>query len=224
MRIFALRDQIDRLVIEACGVAEPQRLTSLARAEPDLDCQRVVTTVCAQSFSDRLADPATCRIVESQVAGADAIVFSRQDTADPRRAEQSRSVVTAINPRARVWPEIAVQMLVGPHRHAAMPTPRASHFERFGAVVIDLPPGIDRTAFEAFFAAAPPSLHRAKGFVTFGGDDRTQLFQLASGDLWIEPHGRSERGVAVLLGPGLDAEGLRLSFLAALMAPDTTPF
>ena len=208
-RIFALRDQIDRLVIEASGIAEPQRLTSLARAEPDLDCQRVVTMVCAQSFNERLADPATARVVDAQVSGADAIILSRLDVADAKRAAATRRVVSALNPSAAIWVTLDEDVLAGPHRPSPVRPVRAAHFERFGSVVVELPGHVDRQAFETIFQSAHSHLHRAKGFVSFEDDTRTHVFQYAAGALRIEPHPRREHGVAVLIGPHQGAEMMR---------------
>ena len=202
-RIFALRDQIDRLVIEASGVAEPHRLTGIARAEPDLDCQRVITMVCAQTFLHRLRDPSTGPVLDAQVTDADAIIFSRRDIATPAQLEQVRLVVAALNADVPVLDALTDNALAGSHTpHPARRQPRA-HFEQFGSTAIPLAAPQDRDAFERFFQSAPSVLHRAKGFVNFIGDARTHVFQFAAGVLTCTPHTAQEQGIAVLIGPGL---------------------
>lgn len=203
-RIFSMRDQIDRLVIEASGVAEPQRLTALARAEPDLACERVVTLVCAASFITRLADPATSRVLEAQVAGADRLIFTRQDSAAPSALALARSTAVALNPRASEAAELSLATLAGPHQPTFTGMPAwAGHFERFGSVVVRLPDAMPREAFISAFAAMPSRLHRSKGFVRFTDDPRLHLFDYAAGELSTLPHSTNEQPVAVMIGPDL---------------------
>ncbi|AXC48991.1 GTP-binding protein [Paracoccus suum] len=203
-RVFAMRDSIDRLVIEASGVAEPQRLTSIAHAEPDLDCQRVVTVACAESFAARLADPRIARVLEAQVAGADVVLLSRLDRIDTAAEGGVRSLIAALNTEAKILgrTEMSGSVLAGTHLRPRAVLRSAPHDATFRSVVVTLDRPVDRAAFRAWFAAAPTRLHRAKGFVRFAGEPGTFLFQFASGEL--ELTSRSvEAGVGIFLGPDL---------------------
>lgn len=88
-RILALRAQLDHLLIETSGVAEPQRLVTLAHAEPDLVHQGVITVVCAETFSSRLVDPRTALVAEAQVAVANMLIPTRRDRVSDREWDRA---------------------------------------------------------------------------------------------------------------------------------------
>lgn len=73
-RALAWRGKVDRLIIEASGVAEPARLTAFARAEPELDCRAVIVVVDPLTLAQRLDDPRIGGVLWRQIEGADIAV------------------------------------------------------------------------------------------------------------------------------------------------------
>ena len=71
----------DRLVIECSGVAEPQRIANIARAEPDLRLDLIVTLADALNFHGHLDDPLIGKTIERQVEAADLILVTKEDLA-----------------------------------------------------------------------------------------------------------------------------------------------
>ncbi|WP_169544039.1 CobW family GTP-binding protein [Sneathiella aquimaris] len=69
----------DYLLIEASGVAEPQKIANFARAEPDLVLNSIVTIVDALNFEQTSLDPHVGTLVRRQVAAADLLLFSKTD-------------------------------------------------------------------------------------------------------------------------------------------------
>jgi G3E family GTPase len=72
-------DRPDRLLIEASGVADPNRLADIARADPDLVLAGIVVVADRGRIVDLVADPRIGGQVARQFAAADLIVLNKQD-------------------------------------------------------------------------------------------------------------------------------------------------
>ncbi|WP_323715892.1 CobW family GTP-binding protein [Paracoccus aminovorans] len=165
-RALSLWDRVDRLLIEARGVAEPRRLTSFALAEPDLDCRAVVAVVDPQSIVDRLADDRIGKVAERQIAGADALFLSRANVASRAVRRRTARMIAGINPLAsqHIAPDADfLRALAAPHdgRSLAAVAPRPDHRRLFASRIIDLPAG----ELLAIVNRHAPRVHRLKGYV-----------------------------------------------------------
>ena len=193
---LALRDRVDRLVIEASGVAEPRRLASFALAERDLDCRAVVTVVDPQSLAGRLADPRVGKVVESQIRGADAVYLSRAGISGRALRRQAARRVARLNPLAGLHLAPDADFLAAlTARHdsrslsALSPdlSPDRAHDRLFATRTIDLGPAPDRDHLTATVNRHASAVHRMKGFVRFPAAAGTHLLQLAGGVLSLTP-------------------------------------
>ncbi len=73
----------DHLVIEASGVADAARLADIARAEPDMRLDCVVTVADAETVRERCLDPYVGETVAGQLHAADLIVVNKIDYTEP---------------------------------------------------------------------------------------------------------------------------------------------
>lgn len=213
-RALTWQGNVDRLVIEASGVAEPARLTAFARAEPDLDCRAVVVVVDPFTLSDRLNDPRIGGVLWRQIEGADIAYLSRCDLLTPVRRGQVERRLHQINPalaiRDRAVPALMAAM-DGPHSDltvAALPG-SGTHGDLFARATLLREQAPDRAAFLRLLEEAAPGLHRAKGFVRFAGQDAPELVQLAGREITaVAPPNDPGPGPAVrlvLIGPDRSA-------------------
>ncbi|MCV2446225.1 CobW family GTP-binding protein [Paracoccus sp. DMF] len=222
-RALSLRDRVDRLVIEASGVAEPRRLAAFALAEPELDCRAVVAVIDPQSLAERLADPRIGKVAESQIRGADAVFLSRADIAGRAALRRAARLVARLNPLAsqHLAPDSGFsQALAAPHdgRSLAALAPDPDHGRLFASRTISLVPAPDRQQLVAIIDRHRRAVHRLKGYVLLPGSDGPQLLQLAGGVLSLDPAAPPEGMVTnrlVAISPDAGA----LAQLAADLAP-----
>ncbi|CAM3257921.1 GTPase, G3E family [Paracoccus aminovorans] len=213
-RALSLRDRVNRLVIEASGVAEPRRLAAFALAEPELDCRAVVAVVDPQSLAERLADPRIGKVAESQIRGADAVFLSRADIAGRAALRRTARLVARLNPLASQHVALDgdfMQALAAPHdgRSLAALAPDPDHGRLFASRTISLAPPPDREQLVAIIDRHRRAVHRLKGYVLLPGSDGPHLLQLAGGLLSLNPSAPPEGMVAnrlVAISP--DAEAL----------------
>ncbi|CAM4043343.1 CobW family GTP-binding protein [Paracoccus yeei] len=212
-RALSLRNRVDRLVIEASGVAEPRRLASFALAERELDCRAVVAVVDPQSLTERLADPRIGRVAESQIRGADAIFLSRADIVGRATLRRAGRLAARLNPLAsqHVTPDSSfMRVLAAPHdgRSLAALAAEPDHGRLFASRTIRLASPPDLSEFVAIIDRHRRSIHRLKGYMRLLGLDGTHLLQLAGGELALDPAAPPDGMVAdrlVAISPDADA-------------------
>ncbi|MDR3510751.1 MAG: GTP-binding protein [Caulobacteraceae bacterium] len=176
----------DHLVIEASGVADPDRLADVARAEPDLTLNGIVVLVDSGRIDALASDPRLGRQVRDQLAPAHLVILNKQDRGAPpgleariRQLAPGAAMVSARHaaaPADLVLGELATPG--GGWRARAVEAP--SHeavFARWSKV------GGPPTTLDALgdrLARLPAGVVRLKGFVALG-DGAMALVQ-ATGD------------------------------------------
>lgn len=186
-RALELRGQVDRLVIEASGVAEPARLAAFAQAEPELSCKAVVAVIDPGSVEVRLADLRIGGVVRRQIEGADVFYLSRADELEAGILDSAANLVFQMNPAATLFRRLDGAFLKAlDSAHDPLPSLLAgsgSHADVFThrSVILDTPP--DRESFLQFLSEFSSSVHRLKGFVRFSGASQPELVELAGGRL-----------------------------------------
>jgi len=193
-----LRDKkgVERVVIEATGVAQPAEMLDVL-ADPALRDSVVVgpmvTVVDAANFSGLRR--VLGRFYAEQVERADVVLLNKTDLTSPEQLERVRRDITALNSRATVatTERCNVELSLVLDRTAdarepsaldqglASPAPSAS----FVSFVVSAGFDAQRERVEAFFGSLPPEVVRAKGFMTIDGEPRT--VQFAAGRLEISP-------------------------------------
>ena len=223
-RALALANRVDRLVIEASGVAEPARLATFARAEPDLSCRAVVAVVDPGSIAARLADPRVGGVLHRQIEGADLVYLSRTDTLPEDEVTAAARLVQDLNPVARVFhgagPDFIAALDVA--HDGAMLSPfggggdHGRIFARRSIVGREKP---QRAAFLEALRAQAGAVHRLKGFVRFAEGGPLALVQLAGGRVELAEAPEDGDPVPVrLVAIGPDAGALD-RLVAALALP-----
>ena len=193
-----LRDEkgVERVVIEATGVAQPAEMLDVL-ADPALRDSIIVgpmvTVVDAAHFS-RLRG-ILGRFYAEQVERADVVVLNKTDLTSTEQLERVRQEIVALNRSATVATaercNVELSMILdksaGAPEPSALDQGLASPAPAASFVSFVVPAGFDaeRGRVEAFFKSLPPELVRAKGFMSIDGQPRT--VQFAAGRLEITP-------------------------------------
>lgn len=175
----------DHLVIEASGVAEPDRIADIARAEPDLRLNAVVTLVDAAQIQAQFADPRLRDLIRAQIGGADLALVNKTDlVADPGSvSDWLRALAPDVPIVLTRHAEAPTELILGDLERVsssgfwvrAAPAPPAGGraetlFVRWAARADH---GVERSVVDGFLERLPPALLRLKGWVTL--DDGAQL-------------------------------------------------
>lgn len=201
----------DRIVIEASGVAEPAgvaRYGDRRRIEQPV----IVVTVDATDVLERSTDRRYGRLVRTQVTQADALVITKTDLLDGRRAGRVHSWLAVEAPGTPIIDRRTALSRLPTAAVGRMPTnPVAdvsTHTVEFGDVVVEL------ASLEHELRRTPDVL-RAKGLLR-GPDGCCLLVNFAAGRFDVERHGGSVDAavlgrLVVIAGTGsLDLHDLEL--------------
>jgi G3E family GTPase len=244
MRRLAARDDLDHVVVEASGIADPAPLAAWGTFTGFAPGP---TVVCADvtSLARRLRDRYVGDVVRVQLERADVLVLTRCDVADPAVAERAGVLVAEVAPLARLVRStggdvVAADLLDGPPPAAAtamagppsVPAdPAHGHVSR--TVTFDGP--VDLALLAATLGGLPSGIVRAKGFVRDAREPaRRVVVQLASRQVEVSEvgaaggasHRRDEPGSIVVIAAGwgaresLDAAVLRLRAVGRAGLPD----
>jgi G3E family GTPase len=226
--IEELRDKagIEHTVIEATGLAHPEEMIE-SFSEPvirsTIAIGPFVTVVDAAKFlllRDMLGE-----FYISQIAYAEIILLNKVDLISGERLEAVRREVREINPHAALLTttqcdmdvDLVLDAVAGldlpvPNGHGAGGHGHHDHAE-FDSLVCDAGGEATRAQVEGFFGGLPPTVLRAKGFMSIGG--QPCLVQFAAGQLDITPAERQWVQQMVFIGKGLDRAGIAANFAFA---------
>lgn len=210
---LAGRGNLDRVVLETTGLADPLPIT-WAVARPEL-AERVVLDAVVAVVDAANYHRTQVEEWEAQVRCADLVVISKLDLVDAEEAEAARRAVRAANPRARLCDSNealdaleGIEALAGPALLTGeRPIARHGDFEMLSFA--------DRAtwlgdALEDLVEDLPDAVFRAKGIVRVAGE-RWIAFQAVGGrshiDLAAAPPAHGENRL-VLFGRGLDRQSL----------------
>lgn len=227
-------DPPDAIVLEASGLADPRGIAQVALANPALRLDGVLTLVDATSFDDGLPDEAAATVAH-QLDAADLIVLTKTDEAGPARSARALARLLARCPgtpvQAAVHGDLPADVALGvrstrdPRLSAAAPW---DHGEAFESWSLEGAAPLDAERLDAFLAALPSGLLRAKGVLHLAQDpSRRHVYQrvgrrasLAPESAWIDSAPGSS---LVLIGPRgcVDGERLRRDFAGLAAGPDS---
>jgi G3E family GTPase len=223
--IEELRDEagVEHTVIEASGVADPEEMIesfSAPEFRASVAVGPFVTVVDAAKFA--VMREMLGEFYGSQVAHADIVLLNKTDLASPEQLERVRAEVAELNPGAKIVTteqcDVDVGLVLdalsgwepgkdddgGRHHH---------HHADFESEVLDAAGPVARAALESFFAALPPEVLRAKGFMVVDG--AASLVQFTAGQLEITPAAQERVPQMVFIGRGLDRADLAARFAFA---------
>lgn len=209
------RDDLDRIVVETSGLADPLPLTwTLAR--PDLAhrvrLDSVVSVIDARNWAAAAREE-----WESQVRCADLVVLSKLDLVDDAGVAAVTAAVREVQPDARILP-LGPDFPVGLLLDAEVESPRARTLESrpashsdFRAVTLEQRAAFDRDRLEELLETLPAEVFRAKGLVPLGTGGWA-AFHAVGGRWQLEPdvpapaHGEAR---LAFFGRALEDAGLR---------------
>jgi G3E family GTPase len=211
------RDDVDRVIVETTGIAEPLALTFVLE-RPDLAelarLDGVVTVV------DALAWPKS-QIAEwdAQVRAADLVAVTKLDVAGEAALAPLADRLAVRNPAARVLraTEADARVVFDVERVGAPGAGPAAH-SGWGAVSVSGEGIYDADRLEDWLEILPPEVFRAKGVARVGAD-AWMAFHVVAGRAQVDlearrpEHGQSRM---VFIGRQVDEAGLRRALDATL--------
>jgi len=206
----------DWLIIEASGVAEPTKLFSIAKAEPDLCLKNVICLVDCAAINDWLGDHDVGPVVARQVQQSDLLLLNKCDLVDGVRQSTVTALLQQQNPNARLFPtvdsklplEVARQSSCRSNENLTGAAPKSihdqSHEREFERWTLELTGVIEEKRLRKALRHLDPCVHRLKGLVRLENCNEIAQVQYAGGQLKITPYqgpGSGLREALVAIGP-----------------------
>jgi G3E family GTPase len=240
-RLTRRRDEIDVIVIEASGIAEPGTLVRLIleAANPHLVFGGLVEVVDAVEFeATRRRHPQ----VDTHVGLADLLVLNKVDRVDPGKVWRVRRLLREANGLAPIVPaehgvvdpRLLFDIEVVPGRQLLLGEQVGDHADHSGhlhaaydsvSFTSDAP--MDPQRLRDLLDRRPAGVYRIKGFVAFGVPGHRQKYVLHTVGRYVrfrrarwEP-GEPRRTSLVLIGAGIDTAAVEAE-LAACVADDSS--
>jgi G3E family GTPase len=193
-------DRFDRVVIEASGVGDPWRIAEIARVEPALRLDGVLTLVDAVRIAALVNDSKVGDTVRQQLACCDVVLVSKRDLADSRQLDAACRAVRSVRS------DVAIEVLtrdvlpelgsIGRTRasrfRAEDVTDLADHESGFRRWTYRRDGCFDRVRLAAAIRALPPELLRLKGTCRVANDAAPQIFQMADQAWSLTPSDRKD--------------------------------
>jgi len=233
-----LGSDIDLIVIEASGLAEPRDLALNLRDMIGIGVKldAIVTLIDAEHVIENAKEH---KNAADQIEFTDFVIINKIDTVDKARIAEIRQLVEMTNPRARIFEavraDVDIRLLSDPdrvwdevkgtkHAHHDGGHEDHEHFhDKFQHVSIELASPLHPMKFQEFVnSKIPKTVYRAKGFVDLGskGHSRKYVFQLVGTrselfwDNWRESEDRKTQ--MVFIGTDFDEKKLEADFKACI--------
>jgi G3E family GTPase len=214
MEEMAARGDLDRVILEPSGIADPLPLTWTLE-KPELVGKIRLDAVVVAVDPLNVAHAGT-EEWEAQVRAADVVVMTKRDVATPAQLADAEAAVRRVNPHARFaepGAELPVEVLLDIEelQSRALPRTGAHRHSEFRALSIDHRATYDLDALEDLLETLPDEVFRAKGLVPTAGGGWAS-FHVVGGRVQVEPdvpapsHGDSR---VLLFGRALDETKLR---------------
>lgn len=171
---------IDHVLIEASGVAQPAKVADYGLTWPGYDLAGTVVLVNAKALKTQLQDKYIGKLVATQLQQADLLVVTRDaDLPSACRDDMLEALPRPFTGFDQIVaePEVLFGLRHCEAKEAAVPVVTA-----FTSRVVELPSSIQTTLIEELFKLAPRELARAKGWFTDQHNARWQI-DYAGGEL-----------------------------------------
>jgi cobalamin biosynthesis protein CobW len=227
---------IDLIVIEASGLAEPRDLALNLRDMIGIGVRldAIVTLIDAEHVMENAKKH---KNAADQIEFTDFVIINKTDVVSEDRISEIRQLVELTNPRARVFEavkaQVDIRLLTDPdrtwdeaeaHDHDHDHDGEHSHLhDQFSHLSISLDKPLHPMKFQEFVNnKIPKSVYRAKGFIDLGtkGHSRKYVFQLVGTrselywDNWSQDEDHATR--MVFIGTNFDAKQLEVDFRACI--------
>lgn len=235
---------IDLIVIEASGLAEPRDLALTLRDMKGIGVRldAIVTVIDAEHVIENAKEHANAA---DQLEFTDFIIINKTDLVDTARINEIRQLIDMTNPRARVFEttkaNVDIRLLTDPDRVWDQTTdhahnhddnhPHHKHLhEKFEHLSIEITEPIHPMKFQEFVnAKVPKGVYRAKGFINLGskGHDRKYIFQLVGtrSELYWDNWRKGEQPTTrmVFIGTDFDQKQLKADLQACIDPNPNSP-
>lgn len=226
---------IDLIVIEASGLAEPRDLALTLRDMTGIGVKldAIVTIIDAENVIENAKEHANA---SDQLEFTDFVVINKIDRVSPARIAEIKQLIEMTNPRARVFEavkaEVDIRLLSDPDRTWHTEKEQVDHehlHEIYSQLSLEIRQPLNPLKFQEFVnSQIPKNIYRAKGFVDLGkvkGHERKYIFQLVGTrselywDNWKKDEAPTTR--LVFIGTDFDTKQLETN-LKACIDPDPT--
>jgi G3E family GTPase len=220
---------LDGVLIETSGLADPGPIEAgidARRFPRALRIDGIVTVLDAANFDDNLE---RAEAAFHQIARADLLLVNKVDLVASDVPHLIERGIRRLNPHARVIAcaacAVPAELVAGVARiEAPKPTPtHVHHHDAFESAALSAPAPLDPERFDAWLAALPRSIYRAKGFVRLADVARPLVVHLVGARRSVEPapvHVATDGARLVVIGRGLRIAELEAGLLAcAAQAP-----
>jgi len=232
-------DELDGIVLEASGVAEPKgiaRTFAAPEARPVVRLDGIIAVVDGEQLPDQAEYPATRDLVFSQIGYSDLVILNKIDLADAERIDRVRSFVQDRLPAVRIveaeHADVPFEVLIGTRPEQDGTTISDEHDHEhdhpFVSWVYRRSGPFDLAALRQTITTLPRSVYRIKGFVHSDSDrERRYLLQAVGMRSDIVPHdswgdGQPETCLVVVVdGETTDHDDVVGRFDACRVEPDT---
>lgn len=228
--IAANRDDLEALLIETSGLADPEPVIAELQSSASEGIFRldgVVTVIDAENFDQNL-DHAEAAF--QQIASGDLQIINKVDLVAPDVPALIKQGLRKISPEARfieaVKCDVPLDVVLGVARsqptqakaghHPSDDHGHGHHHEHshngFESLVLTLDQAVDPERFTHWLERLPATIFRAKGFVRFVGNDAPVVVHVVGARRSVEaaPAGVETPGVAlVVIGHGLSKRALQ---------------
>lgn len=218
---------IDYIVIEASGLAEPADL-ALTLREASGRHTRLDSIVAVLDAANLEANAQSHATALQQIEYSDFVMINKTDLVSPEKIAEIKMLIKGINNRARIFTtnhsQIDVRLLLDKDAHdleSEIVHDHGKHLhEDYQTVSFTSNKPLGPVAFQQFVnEQIPPEVYRAKGMVDLGkkGHRRKYIFQLVGkrADLsWTDWGDQTPRTQLVFIGKDFDKDEL-ISYLEA---------
>ena len=226
---------IDLIVIEASGLAEPRDLALNLRDMIGIGVRldAIVTLIDAEHVLENAKKHANAA---DQIEFTDFVIINKTDIVKPERIREIRQLVEMTNPRARIFEavkaDVDIRLLSDPDRiWDDEPGEHHDHEEHhhvhlhdsFKHVSIEVSEPLHPMKFQEFVnSQIPNTVYRAKGFIDLGtkGHARKYVFQLVGtrSELYWDNWTKDEKHLTrmVFIGTDFDEKKLESDFRACV--------
>ncbi len=208
----------DQLLIEASGVAEPQRIANIARAEPDLELRAIVVLADAPKLLQQASDELIGAAVHKQLAAADLLLLNKTDLVSTNELAEAERWLEQCYPDLRHIrcenAQVSIEIL------DAAPNPLSgseratthSHEDQYARWSFVGSEPLVRAELEHALSNLPAGVLRLKGIVTLAGEQGSWTVQCVGARCTLTPRAAHADNRLVAIGlrsklsePELDA-------------------
>lgn len=180
LRLMAEPESFDHVIVEASGVALPDRIMDFARLDPLLAPDAIVVLADAETLAERLIDRHVGEVVAAQIAEADIVLVSKLDLVGASAFAAIETEIHARNPKAAIFPvdprALPATAVLGTGMGQESARKEGHLHASFQTITLRAETPLAFDAFSKFADALPASVLRGKGRVSLN-DGRGILWQ-----------------------------------------------